>query len=258
MAKLKDKLWNWGHLAGSHNKIVNYECKMSPQQYGEEYGVNNSFIVSYGGNIQPPYNDLALTMSSINDIKWSVLGDGSTPLPDHELGNTLDVIEVAKVAKNITGAVVDDFFSPVRIKRFTPEILTKMKNALNENDLDFWCVLYAKELNDSLKPYLSCFDGITFWIWDCSAIVNQKEYFARLKELAKVTPIMLGIYVYDYSTHNEMDSALLKDQLDYYFDLLRTKEIEGIVFCSSTLGDYDIEANKIIKEYITKYGDEEI
>ena len=258
MAKIKDRLWNWGHLEGSHNEIVNYECKMSPEQYGKEYGINNSFIVSFGGNIQPPYDKLARRMDSINEIKWSVLGDASTPLPEDELGNTYDVIAASKIAKNITGAVVDDFFSPERIKRFTPEVLSKMKSALNENNLDFWCVLYAKELDDKLKPYLSCFDGITFWIWDFEQTVNAKEYFSKLLELAAGKPIMLGIYVFDYSKHTPVDSNLLKAQLEYYFELLKSNQIQGVVFCSSALGDYDIEANQIIKDFIKKYGDMEI
>ena len=44
MAKVIDKLWNWGHLEGSHNKVCNMECNMSPEQFAEEYGIRNSFI----------------------------------------------------------------------------------------------------------------------------------------------------------------------------------------------------------------------
>ena len=47
-------------------------------------------------------------------------------------------------------------------------------------------------------------------------------------------------------------------QLSRYFDLLRKKKIEGIVFCSSTLGDAPLATNRILKDYIKRYGDEEI
>ena len=119
MTKLSDKLWNWGHLAGSHNKIVNYECKMSPQQYGEEYGVNNSFIVSYGGNIDAPFDPFAKRFSGLKEIKWSVVGNETSPLADDRLGYTNDIINVLPVGKNITGAVVDDFFSRESLLFFT-------------------------------------------------------------------------------------------------------------------------------------------
>ena len=120
MSKLADKLWNWGHLEGSHNKInsIFHGCKMTPEEFSREYGIKNAFIVSYGGNICPPFNDLANRFSCLKEIKWSVLGDGSTPLPEAELGNTDDIINALESKANITGGVVDDFFSPERMKRF--------------------------------------------------------------------------------------------------------------------------------------------
>lgn len=186
------------------------------------------------------------------------MGDASTPLPDAELGNTEDVVEVSKLVNNISGAVVDDFFSPARVKRFTPDILKKMQNRLNENNLDFWCVLYSNELHLELEKHLEAFDGITFWIWKCEDTVNTKEYFEKIKKLAKGKPIMLGMYLWDYSNNTPMNAELFENQLSYYFELVKSKEIEGIVFCSSTIGDMDLESKKILKEYIIKYGDIEI
>ena len=254
MTKLADKLWNWGHLEASHNEYAKLNCSMTPEQFAEEYGIRNSFIVSYGGNIQPPYTDLAKRFSVLREVKWSVLGDASTPLPEHELGNTPDVIEAADAASNITGGVVDDFFSPKRIERFTPEILGKMKKSLNDKDLDFWCVLYRHEL-PIIEKYLDCFDGITFWIWNCADIEQLDEILDKLFTAAKGKPIMLGIYLWDYDLNKPMDSALFTRQLETYFELLKKGRIEGVIFCSNTVGDADLESNKILKRAIAEQGD---
>lgn len=258
--KLKEKLWNWGHLEGSHNKIVPFECKMSPEQFAVEYGIKNSFIVSYGGNIQPPFNDLAKRMSSLSQVKWSVLGDASSPLPEAELGNTEDVIDVLTDAKNINGCVMDDFFSAERMERFPPKVLKKIQNRLNENNLDFWCVLYNGRIDEDLSEYLDCFDGVSFWIWGCDKIVNVDKYLERYFEITKGKKKMLGIYLYDYldDKTQPMDIKLFEMQLSKYFDLLRENKIDGIIFCSNTVGDAPLETNKLLKEYIAKYGDEEI
>jgi hypothetical protein len=258
--KLIDKLWNWGHLEGSHNKSLKFNCNMSPEQFAEEYGIKNAFIVSYGGNIQPPYDALAKRMSSLKNIKWSVLGDASTPLPDARLGNTEDVISTAKQVDNISGGVVDDFFSPIRLERFTPEVLSEIKKTLNDNGLDFWCVLYAHELDKdiNLAQYLPCFDGITFWLWNCSDIPNIEDYTKRIKALAGDIPVMMGAYLWDYSINKPMDSTLFKKQLEFSFDLIIKGELEGAVICSNTIGDADIETNRILKEYLKKYGDVEV
>lgn len=257
--KLIDKLWNWGHLAGVHNSIIGYDCKMTPVEFAKEYGIKNSFIVSYGGDIQPPFDNIAKDFSDLNKIVWSVLGDSSTPLPEHELGNTPDIINIANKTENLVGGVVDDFFSPERMQRFTPEVLKKIKDALNEKGLSFWCVLYDMQLDLDLEKYMECFDGITFWIWECANIINMEEYLLKLKKIAKEKPIMLGVYLLDYSKEQtEMDTPLFKIQLERYFGLLKANDIEGIVFCSNTVGDAPLESNRILKEYIAKYGDMEI
>ena len=68
--KLSDKLWNWGHLEGSHNECARLNCSMTPEKFATEYGIPNAFIVSYGGNIQPPFDGLASRFSSLREIKW--------------------------------------------------------------------------------------------------------------------------------------------------------------------------------------------
>jgi len=267
MAKIIDKLWNWGHLAGSHNHWLDQQSTMSPEDFATAYGIKNSFIVSFGGNIQPPFADLTKSMHSLKEIKWSVLGDASTPLPDAELGNTEDVIAAAAVAKNITGGVVDDFFSPERVSRFTLEVLSKIKKVLNDQGLDFWCVLYDHELMPKkeknitvdLAQYLPCFDGVTFWIWECESIKNMEVYLSELKRLTKDMPVMLGMYLWDYGGKGApMDSALFTKQLSHYFDLVQAGEIEGVIFCSNTIGDLDLETNRILKRFIQENGQREV
>ena len=55
-----------------------------------------------------------------------------------------------------------------------------------------------------------------------------------------------------------MDIKLFEKQLGKYFDLLISKKIEGVIVCSSTLGDAELETNKLLRDYIAKYGNNEI
>ena len=260
MGKLIDKLWNWGHLEGSHNKIVPFECKMSPEEFAMQYGIKNSFIVSYGGNIQPPFHNLAKRFACLEQIKWSVLGDASSPLPNSELANTQDVLDVLSCAKNINGCVMDDFFSPDRMKRFPPHVLKKIKQKLNENGLDFWCVLYDLKIFENLNDYIGCFDGVSFWIWGCEKIENLDMYLKHFFEITQNKQKMLGVYLYDYldDKTQPMNIKLFEIQLKTYFELLLKNKIDGIIFCSNTIGDAPLETNKLLKEYILQYGNKEI
>ena len=255
MKNFTDKLWNWGHLEGSHNDLVGLDCRMTPEEFGREYGINNSFIVSYGGNIQPPYKDVAERFTSLDKVIWSVLGDASTPLPDDRLGNTNDIIATLPYGKNIVGGVVDDFFSPKRLERFTPEVLSDIKKALNDKGLDFWCVLYAHELDKDLEKYMPCFDGVTFWIWKPQEIEDMEDYLAKFFRLADAKKTMLGVYTYDYSVNAVMDAKIFEKQTRRYFDLLKAEKTDGVVVCSSTIGDADLETNRVLKKLIKEYSD---
>lgn len=253
--KLIDKLWNWGHLEGSHNKCTGLKCFMTPEEFASEYGIQNAFIVSYGGNIQPPFHDFAKRFSCLKEVKWSVLGDASTPLPDAELGNTEDILAVLGETDNITGGIVDDFFSPRRMERFTPAVLKKIKAALNARGLDFWCVLYANQLEMDLEAYLDCFDGVTFWIWKSTELPDTEMYVEKIRAMVGDKPLMLGIYLFDYGTGGiPMDPKLFEKQLSLYFGYLRQGKADGVVFCSSTVGDADLETNRILKRYLAEYG----
>lgn len=259
MTKLADKLWNWGHLEGSHNGY-GFDSAMTPEQFAEEFGIRNAFMVSYGGNICPPFDEKAKRFSGLREIKWSVLGDASTPMPEDRLGFTNAVIDAAQVSANITGGIVDDFFSPKRMERFTPEVLKEIKATLNAKGLDFWCVLYDLNLDMDLEKYMDCFDGITFWIWESKNVVNRESYLEKVFALAKDKPVMCGMYLWDYSGHAkcEIPSEVFEGQLSHYFELIREKKIDGIIFCSSTIGDADLETNRILKRYVAEFGAEEI
>lgn len=260
MAKLREKLWNWGHLEGSHNECTLLDCHMTPEEFAEVYGIERAFIVSYGGNVQPPFDGLAQRLSPLKEIKWSVLGDCSSPLPEAELGNTQDILDALEAGKNITGGVMDDFFSPERMKRFPPEVLMKIKNKLNENGLDFWCVLYDHQLDEDLEAHLKCFDGVSFWLWGSEKIDDMEKHLEKYFALTEGKRKMLGVYLWDYKDVGKqpMDIVNFEKQLKRYFGLLEEKKIEGVIFCSSTVGDADLETNKLLKKYVQTYGDKEI
>ena len=55
-----------------------------------------------------------------------------------------------------------------------------------------------------------------------------------------------------------MDPILFEAQLAYYFELLKNGRVDGVIVCSSTIGDADLETNKILKRYVREYGNIEI
>ncbi|MBO5836313.1 MAG: hypothetical protein J6Q92_00285 [Oscillospiraceae bacterium] len=256
--KLVDKLWNWLHLAGSHNQWYPTPCKMTPEEFVEEYGIKNAFVVPFAGNIQPPFAPFAERFKNFRELKWAVMGDTSSGLPEHELGFTLDILEVAKPGSNITGGIVDDFFAPERLIHYPPAVLKKMKEKLNAAGLDFWCVLYSHELDRDLEEYMECFDGISFWVIKGHELANLEEHLPKVFKFAQGKRLMMGMYFWDYGNKKEIPLPIFEKQLSTYFELLKQKKAEGIIFCSNAIGDAGLETQALLKKYIAEQGDIDI
>lgn len=259
MAKLIDKLWNWGHLEGSHNQWLGMDLTMTPEEFGEVYGIRNSFMVSSKGNIQPPFDALADRTASLKKVCWSILGDASTPLPEHPLGETEEILRCAATHSNVVGGVIDDFHAPGRQERFTPPVLSQIRARLNENGKDFYAVLYEFQIREPATPvYYNCVDVITYWIWEQKEIDNLDTHIDNLFRVFPENRKMLGMYLWGYGDNRPMDLARFQKQLHAYMELLKQGKIEGIIFCSGCVGDAPLLTNKYLKAYLAENGDLEI
>ena len=246
-------LWNWSHLETSHNDCTKQNCSMTPEEFAKEYQVENAFLVSYGGNITPPFEPVAERMKDNRNIKWTILGNSTDPLPESPLGFAEEIIELSKKYPNITGGVIDDFYAPERLKRFPPEVLQTIQKRLAENGLDFWAVLYESHIyKDDVKKYYDCFDGITFWIWEQEHIDQLEENVNRFFSLFPDKRKMVGVYLWDYAGSKDMDIHRFQKQVEKYLSLLEAGQIEGIIFCSGCVGDAPFETNKLLKTYSCK------
>ena len=247
MAKLVEKFWNWGHLEGSHNQWLGMDLKMTPEEFGEVYGIRNSFFVSSKGNIQPPFDALANRTDCLKKVCWSILGDASTPLPEHPLGETEEILRCAENHSNIVGGVIDDFHAAGRQERFTPPVLNQIRARLNENGKDFYAVLYDFQVNDPDTPrYYNCVDVITYWIWEQEQIDSLDTHIDNLFRVFPEKRKMLGMYLWGYAEEKPMRLDRFQKQLETYVKLLEAGKIEGIIFCSGCVGDAPLLTNKLL------------
>ena len=259
MAKLIDKFWNWGHLEGSHNQWLGMDLHMTPEEFGEIYGIRNSFMVSSKGNIQPPFDALADRTASLKKVCWSILGDSSTPLPEHPLGETEEILRCAASHSNVVGGVIDDFHAAGRQERFTPPVLEQIRARLNENGKDFYAVLYEFQVNEpDQAAYYNCVDVITYWIWEQAHIDDLDTHIDNLFRAYPEKRKMLGMYLWGYAEEKPMQLERFQKQLHTYVKLLEEGKIEGIIFCSGCVGDAPLLTNKYLKEFLAENGDREI
>jgi len=198
----------------------------------------------------------------LKEVVWSAIGaGGENQYAVNDYSHIDEVLRMAEIYPNVTGAVLDDFFhreeAPGRnIGRHSVESVRNMQTKLHsfsKRKLDLWLVLYDYQLDiPSLDDYLNLFDIITFWTWEGSELSNMD---ANLKKCIRRTPNkkhMAGCYLWNYGERKPLTLDQMKYQLDRYYHWLRNGDIEGLIFCSnSTVPDPGIGEGVYIDHYNT-------
>lgn len=254
MASFKDRMWIWGHNAGSHDNCgIPKPGRMTPLEGAMYLGTPNMCRVVYGGKPEPPFEQDALALDCLDRVVWSIIGDSSSKRNDSGGTDAADVGITALSHPNIIGGIMDDFLNPARIAMYSPESLASFKKTMSENagrEMQLWTVVYTHELDDVIVPYLDECDTATLWTWHPGDIANTEANFRTLRRLLGQKPILGGCYLWDYSASREMDEDMLRFQLDKYRQWLVSGDIEGVIFCSNNVADIGLTSVKIVREWI--------
>lgn len=260
MAVFKDKMWMWGHNAGSHDSCgIPKPGKMTPLEGAMYLGTPNMCRIVYADKPEPPFEQDVLATDCLDRVILSIIGDSSTKRNND--GGT-DVTEVGIAARehpNIIGGIMDDFLNPARIAVYSPESLASFKRELCDTagrDMQLWTVIYTTELSDIVIPYLAECDVATLWTWRPEDISNLGVNFKKLRVLFRDKPILGGCYLWNYSVGREMPEDILCCQLSKYYEWIISGFIDGVLFCSNNVVDVGLNSVKIVKEWISKHKDE--
>jgi len=267
MSNVREKLWIWGHEAGSHNINTGGDglglegsSRMTPAEGAFYLGVPNIIMVRYNNKPKPPYDKHAMALSPLKRVVWSIVGaSGITGNDEITL-----VCDLATRFPNICGVMMDDFFrkpgNELGLGVFSPEEIGAIKNRLTVagRKLDLWVVLYNHQLDYPVASHLKQCDVVTFWTWRARDIDMLEQNFERVERLAPSIRKVLGCYMWDYGDHKPMPVALMEKQCQLGLRWLHEKRIDGMIFLASCICDYGLETVEWTKAWIGKVGDEKL
>jgi len=253
MLNILDKLWLWTHVAGGVNNQYGFKegSKISPAEAASYMGVSNILFVRLNNKPEvPEYSKYAASFKKLNRVVWSIIGDSAS-------SNESEVpvlLELSKKFPNIRGVIMDDFFS-FRMNAYKPQDIANIRRSLsNRTDaghkLDLWVTLYTHELDLAVKPYLDECDVTTLWTWHSEDLARLEMNFAKLKKMCPGSRKVLGCYMYDFGNSKPMQVELMEKQCRFGLDLLKTGEIEGIIFLASCICDLRLDAVEWTKKWI--------
>ena len=263
MADLRDKLWLWGIVPNMLNKHFGFESRMTPAEGALYMGIRNIFMIVNANQPEPPFDQWTRALTTFNEVKWSIVGDCATTRTNEPYGDLDEVLRQAELFDNVTGGVLDDFFShKTRSQVFTPDTIKYIQDTMHgfrKRPLDLWCVYYAGDNN--LPQHLKYVDGAHMWTWNSADLVDFPKRFEQFKADTEGKKRMLGIYMLDYGTVDfatrgevptgkQMPVERMKYQLETYTDLLVKGDIDGIIFCANTAMDLNLPAVEFAKKWI--------
>jgi hypothetical protein len=199
----------------------------------------------------------------MDKVVWSAIGDGGSQR-NNEKTDLEEVLRQAEKFPNVTGAVLDDFFTNKEHgwARQPVEGIKDMQRQLRsftKRQLDLWVVWYKRQLDFEIDGYLSQFDVITYWNMFASA--ELAEIDDDIAKAVKRTPgkrRMAGCYMWNYGEHKPLTIPEIEGQCQKYYNWIKKGDIEGIVFCSNCIADLGLEAVEWVRQWIKEVGDTEV
>jgi hypothetical protein len=104
---VRDRLWLWGHPAGSHTPGYGLPGRstITPAEAAAYMDIPNLLMVRYGPSPQPPFEEYARPLAVLDRVVWSIEGGG---------GEDVDAaLELTKVLPHLQGLIMDDYFGRI-------------------------------------------------------------------------------------------------------------------------------------------------
>lgn len=260
MAQFCDRVWLWGQCAGSHHSRGNpYNLPgtnlMTPKQGLDFFGISRCCRVVMSNMPEPPFDAESEELVEADEVVWSVIGSGGSTRTDDAGWTEVDeVIRQAKMYPNVTGIIMDDFFSEKRRELFPPERIQALKDRVQAGvgrALPLWVVWYERQLAEPVDIYFPLCDVITFWSWYGENLFDALP--GNLDQMIARTPgkrRFAGCYLYDYGNRQPLSLEAMQCQCEVYKDYIDRGLLEGIIVCSNCCADIGLETAEWMQEWI--------
>ena len=259
---LRDRLWMWGHDAGSTNGLYNIPPggKILPAEAIDYMGIPNVCMIRWRSMPEPPFDEYIKQFAKTKRLAWSIIDGARQPYPEKKRM----AFELADKLPNLVSVYLDDFFNgdAVPKKEESPANLTvagikALKEELDarKRHLDLSMVLYSNQLNPAIARHIHYCDVVSFWTWKATDLINLERNFETYRKIIPDKRTLLGIYMWDFGNSKPITMDLMKHQCRLALQWFEEGKIEGMIFHCTPLCDMKLEAVEWAKRWIAEHGD---
>jgi len=264
---VRDRLWMWGHDAGSLKNSYGIGTRggdILPGEAIQYMGIPNVCMVRFTGTPHPPFDDYAKQFAHARRLTWSFV-DGDRNLTTEQKKQL--ALDLAGKLPNLVGLDMDDFFlgdavpktegaeaqahlSVGQVEQIHQEL------TVHGRKLDLSIVLYSNQLHPAIGRHLDIVDTVYFWTWRARDLEKLESNFAAYRKIAPAKPTLLGIYMWDFGEKEPISLEMMEHQCRLGLQWLAKGEIEGLIFHCTPLCDMKLEAVEWSKDWIARHADD--
>lgn len=167
------------------------------------------------------------------------------------------VAELAKRFKNISGVYCDDLLGLMERYEYGPEQFADIRAAIREMNpaLKLWSVVYTHEFEKAdfwtaMGPHM---DVVTLWIWKSEDIVHMPQYVDECRALFPDKPIVMGVYLRDYTKVAPIPVDTVKQQIEGIAELVEQEKLDGYSILAAVLIDGHREQADAVRDFIAAH-----
>jgi hypothetical protein len=256
---IRERLWLWGHEAGSHNTEWNLPqtSRITPVEAAHYLGIPNLLMIRYNGQPAMPYDQLTIPMRTLCRVGWSITGArGETSTAERE-----HVLALASRTPNISGLVMDDF---INWDTGRPELSIddlrdlSGRRHLDDRTLDLMTILYTHQLDIDIAEHLRYCNQISLWTWNSSDLGALDANLSKLEAIAPDHELMLGCYMWDLGPRAPMPIDRFQRTCEQGLAWLHSGRITGMIFLASCYCDLNLDTVEWLRSWLADVGDRSI
>jgi len=255
---VRDLMWVWGNPGmaeeGAHTAAT--FAAAGPAERAKILGVPNVIMAGRGlPRDDTEARQLMAGVAHMPRVIWEIEGDPEDGGPPFVYTETIARLgRLADDYAQIEGLLLDDMTSVGIDKGFGPEHIRDVRKLVAGTcpQVKVYGVVYTMNFDrETVDACVEELDAISLWTWHARDIPDLERNVAHCERQFPGTPILLGLYLYDYGEDRRMPLDLLEKQCETALELLHAGRIEGIVFLTIK---NDPEAVSWTADWIGKVG----
>lgn len=170
-----------------------------------------------------------------------------------------NVARLAKQFPNVTGAYCDDLLGLMKQFKYGPKEFANIRSAIrNANPtIKLWTVVYTHEFEQAdfwtqMRPHI---DVVTLWIWKSDDIGHMPQYVDQCRRVFPDKPIVMGVYLRDYTKVAPIPADRVKSQMEGIADLIGKGKLSGYSLLAAVLIDGHRPQADAVRDFIAAQSD---